>query len=108
MLSWTVLLSPGFDSWVGNCKKIINKINRLVAFFWWGRGDCHRVHQLELLKVTAPHVASYVDRILRGAKISDLPVEFPAKFKLVIKVKAARAIGLAIVESLLLRAGRGN
>jgi putative tryptophan/tyrosine transport system substrate-binding protein len=48
--------------------------------------------------------ASYVDRILRGAKVSELPVERPTKFDLIINVKAAKAIGLTIPESLLLRA----
>jgi putative tryptophan/tyrosine transport system substrate-binding protein len=46
----------------------------------------------------------YVDRILRGAKVSELPVEYPTKFRLVINVKAAKALGLAISESFLLRA----
>jgi putative ABC transport system substrate-binding protein len=46
--------------------------------------------------------ASYVDRILRGAKVSELPVEFPTKFQLVIKVSSARTIGIS--ESFLLRA----
>jgi putative ABC transport system substrate-binding protein len=48
--------------------------------------------------------ASFVDRILRGAKVSELPVEYPTKFELVINVKTAKAIGLTIPESFLLRA----
>jgi putative tryptophan/tyrosine transport system substrate-binding protein len=52
----------------------------------------------------ARRVAYYVDRILRGAKVSELPVEFPARFELVINLKTAKAIGLTIPESFLLRA----
>ena len=48
--------------------------------------------------------ATYVDRILRGDKPGDLPVQLPTKFEMVVNLKTAKALGLAVPPSIMLRA----
>ena len=70
-----------------------------------GNGGGRGAHSLraELLE-PAEQVATFIDRILKGTRPADLPVEEPAQFQLVVNMKVAKSLGLVITQSLLARA----
>jgi putative ABC transport system substrate-binding protein len=69
----------------------------LAAFARDGGLLSHGVHQVDLFR----RAAVYVDRILRGEKPGDLPVQFPTKYEMAVNLKTAKALGLTIPETLL-------
>jgi putative tryptophan/tyrosine transport system substrate-binding protein len=101
----TVLVSPMF---FGERRRLVDLAakNRLPAVYPWrefvdaGGLMAYGADLADLFR----RGAIYVDKILKGAKPGDLPIEQPTKYELVINLKTAKALGLTIPPSLLLRA----
>ena len=80
--------------------------NNVPAVYWvsaFARNGGLLSYGVDLVDIVR-RAATYVDRILRGEKPGDLPVQFPTKFEMVLNLKTAKALGLAVPPSILLRA----
>ena len=94
------------DYFVSRQKELIITLaarHRVAAIYPW-REISGGLMSYSLGEPLAPQLAAYVDRILKGAKPAELPVQEPAKFKLLINLRAAKALGLDVRPSLLARA----
>jgi putative ABC transport system substrate-binding protein len=92
----------------GHRKTIVDLAAKSRIPAMWGERQCVEAGGLMSYAVNfydqVRRAATYVDKILKGAKPGDLPVEQPTKFELVINLKTAKSLGLTIPQSLLLRA----
>jgi putative ABC transport system substrate-binding protein len=80
-----------------------NNVPAVYAFSYYARDGglvSYGIDQLDLWRRSA----TYIDRILRGANPAELPVQFPTKFEMVVNLKTAKALGLTVPQSILLRA----
>ena len=81
-------------------KKRLPAISPFRSFANFGGLMAYRANLDDLRR----RAASYVEKILKGAKPADLPIEQPTKFEMIINLKTAKALGLTIPRSLLVRA----
>jgi putative ABC transport system substrate-binding protein len=80
-----------------------NKVPTVCPQSYFARDGCLLSYGPDQVDISR-RAASYVDRILRGEKPGDLPVQFPTKFEMIVNRKTAKALGLAIPPSIMLRA----
>jgi len=102
------VLVPSFPRFYLEHQQIIEAAakRRVPAMYEWGEiaRDGGLMAYGPVFAQLNRRVASYVERILKGARPADLPVELPTQFELVINLKTAKALGLTIPQSILQRA----
>jgi putative ABC transport system substrate-binding protein len=81
-----------------------NNIPAVYAFSYYTRDGGLLSYGPDVERDTSRRAATYVDRILRGAKPAELPIQLPTKFELAVNLKTAKALGLTVPQSILLRA----
>jgi putative tryptophan/tyrosine transport system substrate-binding protein len=104
------LLVGGDNNTVFHANEVIARATSLripVAYFWPGTAEMGALfsYQADVMS-NFELAASYVDRILKGAKPGDLPIDLPKQYELVVNRKAAADLGIAIPATFLLRADR--
>jgi len=100
-----VVQSPAFDVYAKEIAVLAlkNRLPSIGVFNGFAKSSGLMSYGPEL-RALFSQSANYVDRILKGARVGDLPIERPVRFELVINLKTAKALGLTIPQSLLVRA----
>lgn len=104
------VLASGDNNTVANAKELIGRVAALripIAYFWPGTAEMGALfsYQADIL-YNFKRSAWYVDRILKGTKPGDLPIELPKRYELVVNLRIARDLGLTIPAEFLLRTDR--